>query len=152
MWEFWIPLILGSSVLAACIAFALESTRLHLKEIKEHNDNIKAIYNELKMIRETLERKDLRDIINHNVNILFAIPNSDHLEPKIAGKVEFKTLRDLQTIRERIYQIRKVKDIKSFIGSEKWVERKKETFECINVVLDDLTGETKGIICKPKLE
>ena len=154
MWEelvgqlkFWLPLIIGSSVLAAFIAFALEWSRSSFKERDDHNKRIVSIYNELKIIRKNLEERDFGyndGIEKTNIRILLPTSNMNYLIPKIAGSIRSETLNNLEQICIDISEMKtsafRVRlNIKDEIGK-------------IDHALEDLRKEIKWMIPnKPKL-
>jgi len=149
-WELWIPLILGSSVLAAFIAFGLELGKSTFKERDEHNRNIVSICNELKTIRKTLETEDLSQsgrIDSTTVKILLPTASMDSLIPKIIGKIKSETLNDLEQIHEDAHHM------KNSLHFRRDLLNVKEEIGKINHVLEELKGETRRrILFKPKLE
>jgi len=135
--------ILGSSVLAAFIAFGLELGRSYSKEISEHNKNILSIYKELKTLRDNLEDEDLRRNVDiWNMEVLLPTANINNLLPRIAGNISSETLAYLQQIRQNLYDKKRILSVRSYLD---------EILEQVNFALEELRKETKGIR-KPKLK
>lgn len=144
-WEFLIPLILGSSVLASFIAFGLSIIRSRIKETSEHNNNIRLIYNELKTIQNTLQNKDyINDIESDNVRVLLPTGNMDYLTSTIVGNIKSETLNVLQQVHEDVGNMRHIAFRRRLNVNEE--------LHKINCFLEQLKSEIKGGLRKPNLD
>lgn len=115
-----------------------------MKETSEHNNNIRLIYNELRIIQNTLQNKDLdSDIERDNIRVLLPTGNMDYLTPKIVGKIKNETLSALQQVHEDVGNMRNT-------AFRRRVNVNNELHK-INILLEQLKSETKGIR-KPKLD
>lgn len=146
-WVYWISLILGSSFLAAFIAFGLEWGKSRYKEITEYNNSIALICNDLKTIRKTFESGEFKNITQTTSQILIPTGNLDYLTKEIAGKITSNTLANLQQIHRNAISIREESTVRNMMQSVQYL------IDMIDSILKELRGETKRrILFKPKVE